>query len=179
LIILRFGMIYRKHFKTWIMKIIYKISFIACIGAALFSCSKSKVNPVKSSHVDTSKTLVADKRLVGNWAIVTDTISINGSGIMYHGSAGDYYKFTNYGNLYIAESLQNLVDTAIYTISSISNQVGWTNLYTRVNGVTTTLATTNGPLTIVTLDTANLVLTQNAQNSNGTQYEKITFKKMK
>jgi len=161
------------------MKIIYKISFITFIGAALFSCSKSKVTPVKTSHVDTSKTLIADKRLVGNWAIVTDTISINGSGITYHGSAGDYYKFTNYGNLYIAEGLQNLVDTAVYTISSISNQVGWTNLYTRVNGVTTTLTTTTGPLTIVTLDTANLVLSQSGQTSGGTQYQKITFKKMK
>jgi len=161
------------------MKIIYKISLVAFIGAALFSCSKSKVTPVKTSHVDTSKTLIADKRLVGNWAIVTDTISINGSGILYHGSAGDYYKFTNYGNLYIAEGLQNLVDTAVYTISSISNQVGWTNLYTRVNGVTTTLTTTTGPLTIVTLDTANLVLSQSAQTSGGMQYQKITFKKMK
>ncbi|MBS1519363.1 MAG: hypothetical protein JST50_00085 [Bacteroidetes bacterium] len=161
------------------MKIIYKISFVAFIGAALFSCSKSKVTPVTSSHVDTSTNLISDTKLVGNWAIVTDTVSINGTGIMYHGSAGDYFKFTKYGNLYIAEGLQNLVDTAIYAISSVTNQVGWTNLYTRVNGVTTTLVTTTAPFTIVTLDTANLVLSQSAQTSSGIHYETITFKKNK
>jgi hypothetical protein len=161
------------------MKIIYTISFIVFVGAALFSCSKSQVKPATSSRVDTSKTLTSDKRLVGNWAIVTDTISINGSGIMYHGSAGDYYKFTQYGNLYIAESLENLVDTAIYAISSINNQVAWNNLYTRVNGVTTTLVSTTGPFTIVNVDTANLVLMQNVQTASGLRYEQLTFKKTK
>jgi hypothetical protein len=117
--------------------------------------------------------------LVGNWSIVTDTVSTSGTGIMYHGSAGDYYKFTKYGNLYIAESLENLVDTAIYNIVSINNSVQWTNLYTRVNGVTTTLVTTSAPFTIVNVDSANLVLSQNVQTASGPHYEQITFKKMK
>ena len=161
------------------MKIIYKISLIALVSGTLFSCSKSKVTPSNPSRVDTSTTKVSDKRLVGNWAIVTDSISYGGNNAMYHGSAGDYYKFTEYGNLYIAESFGNLVDTAIYTISSINNQVGWTNLYTRINGVSTTIVSTTPAYTIVNVDTANLVLMQNVQTQGGLRYEQLTFKKSK
>ena len=160
------------------MKIIYKISFIAFIGAALFSCSKSKVTPATRKPVDTSTTLISDTRLVGNWAIITDTIAINNSGQIYHGATGDYYKFTKYGNLYVAESSLNLVDTAIYAITSASNQVSWTNLFTSVNGTFTNQVTTAGPYTIVNVDAANLVLMQSVNNSGGSQYQKITLKKM-
>lgn len=161
------------------MKLIYKISFIAAISGVLFSCSKTKVTPNTITRVDTSKTRISDTRLVGNWAIVTDTISLGNNNVMFHGTANDYYKFTEYGNLYISETYGNLVDTAIYTISSVTNQVGWTNLYTRINGVATNIASLTPAYTILTSDTANLVLTQNAQTSQGVRYEKITFKKVK
>jgi hypothetical protein len=161
------------------MKIIYKISFIAFIGAAIFSCSKSKVTPVTIGKVDTSKTRINDTQLVGNWAIVSDTISIGNSNVMFHGGSNDYYKFTEYGNLYISETYGLLVDTAIYGIQSGTNQVGWVNIYTRVNGVSTNTTTTTPPFTILNVDSANLVLQQNAQTSQGMRYEKLTFKKMK
>ena len=160
------------------MKIIYKISLVALVSAVLFSCSKSKVTPAKLPHVDTSTTLISDTRLVGNWAIVTDTIAINNNGNIYKGTTGDYYKFTKYGNLYVAESQLKLVDTAIYTITSASNQVSWTNLFTSVNGTFTNQVTTAGPFTIVNVDATNLVLMQSVNNSGGSQYEKITLKKM-
>ena len=161
------------------MKTIYSVSFIAIISAAVFSCSKSSVPPTTITKVDTSKTLISDIRLVGYWDIVTDTISYNGNTIMYKGSPGDYYKFTKYGNLYIAESLENLVDTAIYQISSTTNQVGWTNIYTRINGVATTQTSTTSPFVITSVDTAKMVLTQNAQTTAGPRYEQVTFKKHK
>jgi hypothetical protein len=161
------------------MKFIYTIPLIAIIALAITSCSKTNNTPPPTTRVDTSKNLVADKRLVGNWDIVTDTVSYNGNNVLYHGSAGDYYKFTNYGNLYIAESLGNLVDTAIYTIASTTNQVGWVNLYTSINGQSTTVQSLSPPFTITHVDSTKLILTQNASTAAGVRYEQITFKKKK
>lgn len=161
------------------MKVIYSFSVIAVISAAVFSCSKTKVTPSTLGKVDTSKALVSDIRLVGNWDIVTDTISFNGNNIMYHGSGGDYYKFTKYGNLFIAEALENLVDTAVYGVSSTTNQVAWTNLYTSINGSSTTQSSITPPYSITSVDTAKLILTQNTQTAAGPRYEQIIFKKAK
>lgn len=161
------------------MKIIYIIAFIAVIGAAVSSCSKSKVTPNTSTKVDTSTTLIATKTLVGNWNIVTDTVSYNGNNVMYHGVATDYYKFTKYGNLYINEGLESYVDTGVYAISTINNQVAWVNSYSSVNGTVTRIQTYSPAYTITAVDTAKLILTSNASTNAGPRYEQIVFKKIK
>ena len=159
------------------MKIIYKVSFIALICATLYSCGKSNITPTTASnHADTSTTLIGDTRLVGNWAIVKDSLHYNNNNTVYHGVAGDYYKFTKYGNLYINEAA-NFIDTAISGVSS--SQVAWINLYVKIAGVVSTVQTQTPALTIDQLDTANLVLSQNLQTSGGVQFERITFKKSK
>lgn len=129
------------------------------------------------TKVDTSTTLVSNTQLVGNWQVVTDTISVPGNTIMYHGTAYDQFKFTKYGNLYISVGLEHLIDTAVYSITSITNQVSWVNSYVSVNGQSTTIASTTGPYTITSVDTASLVLTSNVQTPGGIRYEQIKFKK--
>jgi len=159
------------------MNIIYKALLIFLIGSILFSCGKSAVTPTTTyTHADTSTTLIGDTRLVGNWAIVKDSVSYNGNSTVYHGVAGDYYKFTKYGNLYISEGA-NFIDTAIYGVSS--TQVAWINLYLKVSGVVSTVKTQIPPLSIDKLDTANLVLSQSQEASDGLHFEQTTFKKSK
>ena len=159
------------------MKIIYKVSFIAFICAAVFSCSKSDVTPVVIPRADTSSNLIGDTRLVGNWAIVKDSVFYNNSSSVYHGIAGDHYKFTKYGNLYISQQNKTFIDTAIYAVTT--TQVAWINTYIESNGLIITTHTTTPPLNIATLDTANLVLSQTVQASAGQHFEQITFKKSK
>ncbi|MDO3627874.1 hypothetical protein [Mucilaginibacter sp. BT774] len=159
------------------MDTIYKLSFIALICAALYSCGKSHVTPTVIPRADTSSTLIGDTRLVGNWAIVTDSVFYDNNKIVYHGVAGDHYKFTKYGNLYISEQNGNFIDTAIYAVTTV--QVGWINTYMESNGLISTAHTTTPPLNIVRLDTANLILSQTVQASAGQHFEQITFKKIK
>ena len=162
------------------MKSLYLIAIVTVFGITIFSCSRPHVTPSPQTKLDTSKTLIADVRLVGNWSIVTDTISLGGVGgnsIKYIGSPGDYYKFTKYGNLYIQEALDHLVDTAVYGISSTTNQVGWDNIYTSINGSSTTIVSVTPSFVITHVDSANLILTQNAQTTAGPRYEQIVFKK--
>ncbi|MBV8391384.1 MAG: hypothetical protein JO080_16380 [Mucilaginibacter sp.] len=159
------------------MKIIYKVLFILLIGNTLFSCSKSDVKPVVIPNADTSKTLIADTKLVGNWAIVKDSVFFNNNSTVYTGVSGDHYKFTKYGNLYISQFSGNLLDTAIYTVSGF--QVGWLNLKISSNGLVSAVQTTTPAFNIMKLDTANLVLQQTAQVSGGAHFEQITFKKTK
>ena len=159
------------------MKIIYKVSFIALISAALFSCSKSDVTPTVIPRADTSNALIGDTRLVGTWNIVTDSVYYNSNSSVYHGVAGDHYKFTKFGNLYISQQNGAFIDTAIYAVTTV--QVGWVNTYLESNGLITTVHTTTPPLNIVKLDTANLILSQTVQASAGQHFEQITFKKAK
>lgn len=159
------------------MKIIYKVSFIAVIGAMLYSCGKSDVTPTVIPRADTSSSLIGDTRLVGNWAVVKDSVFYNSSGSVYIGGAGDHYKFTKYGNLYISMQNKTFIDTAIYSVTT--TQVGWVNTYLELNGLVTTGHTTTPPYNIASLDTANLVLSQTTQASAGQRFEQITFKKMK
>jgi hypothetical protein len=161
------------------MKYIYLLPLVAIVALIITSCSKSNVKPTTSTKVDTSKTLIEDIRLVGNWNILTDTISYQGSNIMYHGVAADHYIFTKYGNLYINEGLENFVDTAVYSIASITNSVSWINTYVSVNGVFTTTQSISLPYSITSVDTTSLVLTSNASTAQGLRYEQITFKKKK
>ena len=161
------------------MKYLYLLPLIAFAAIIVTSCSKSSVQPNTSTKIDTSKVLVSDIRLVGNWNIVTDTISFQGSNVMYHGVAGDHYNFTKYGNLYIKEGLGNLIDTAVYSVISIQNSVAWLNNYVSVNGVSTTTQSASLPYVITTLDSTSLVLTSTAGTAVGPRYEQITFKKNK
>jgi hypothetical protein len=159
------------------MKIIYKVLFILLIGNTLISCSKSDVKPVIIPNADTSKTLIADTKLVGNWAIVKDSVFYNSNSTVYIGGTSDHYKFTKYGNLYISQFGGNFLDTAIYTVSGF--QVGWVNLKISSEGLVSAVQTTTPPFNIIKLDTANLILTQNVQISGGAHFEQITFKKSK
>ena len=146
--------------------------------AGILSCAKKSTPiPNYTGKVDTNKTLITNKALVGNWNIVTDTISFQGNNIMYHGTPADHYNFTKYGNLYIKEGLQNFTDTAVYDISSINFQVSWINNYISVNGAVSTIPSNSPPYAITTLDSANLVLTSNYQTAQGQRYEQIKFKK--
>src|SRR5438445_1036603 len=119
------------------MKILYTLSFITIISTAIFSCSKNDVIPYTPSKLDTSTTLITNTKLVGNWNIVTDTISYGGNNVMYHGVATDYYKFTRYGNLYVNEGLDKYIDTAVYGITTTTNQVVWVNNYISLNRIMT------------------------------------------
>lgn len=161
------------------MKIFYTALLALIVTIGLSSCSKNKVTPSNNSHADTSMTLISNTALVGNWNIVTDTISYNGTNTMYHGVATDHYIFTKYGNLYINEAQYNYVDTAIYNINSLSYSVSWLNSYISVNGVSSRTASTSAPYSITSLDTASLVLTSSIQSGNGPRYEQIIFKKSK
>src|ERR1700744_1148415 len=137
------------------MKKIYSIAIIAALAVTIVSCSKTSVPPSTLGKVDTSKTLISDIRLVGNWSIVTDTISLAGNNVKYVGSAGDYYKFTKYGNLYIQEALDHLVDTAVYAIQSTTNQVAWQNNFISINGSSTTQVSVTPAFVITHVDSVN------------------------
>ena len=164
------------------MRILYIAVFALVVTIAVSSCVKSTVTPLNnnnSSRADTSTTLISNAALVGNWNIVSDTISYNGNNTMYHGVSTDHYIFSKYGNLYINEGLNNYVDTAVYAINSLNYLVAWQNLYISVNGVASRATSYSAPYAITSLDTASLVLTANAQSPSGTLYEKIVFKKVK
>jgi hypothetical protein len=160
------------------MKTLYPIALIAVISISISSCLKnSDIVPFTPTRQDTNKTLITNTKLVGNWKIVTDTISFGGSSVMYHGIATDYYKFTKYGNLYINEGLNKLIDTAIYGITTTTNQVNWVNNYTSVNGVVSINQSLSPPFVITKVDSANLILTSSVSTTAGPRYEQIVFKK--
>ena len=161
------------------MKYIYLLPLAAIVALIITSCSKSNIKPTNNTKADTSKTLIEDIRLVGNWNILTDTISYQGSNIMYHGVATDHFIFTKYANLYINEGLENLVDTGVYSIASIPNTVSWINTYTSINGTFTTTQSSSLPYVITKVDTASLILTSIATTAQEPRYEQITFKKTK
>jgi|ERR1700761_8419761 hypothetical protein len=160
------------------MKSTLSILFItAVIASGLWSCKKNTITPQQTGKADTSTTLISITALVGKWNIVSDTISYAGSAVGYKGVTGDHFIFTKYGNLYITEGLDNLIDTAIYAITPINNQLSWVNTYLSVNGQSTTLHSNSVPYDITSLDTASMVLTSNVQASGGIRYEQITLKK--
>lgn len=161
------------------MKYAYLLPLAAIVALIITSCSKSSVKPSTTTKVDTSKTLISDLRLVGNWNILIDTISYMGNNTEYHGVAADHYKFTKYGNLFINEGLENFVDTAVYSVTSLTNSVSWINNYVSVNGVSTTTQSISLPYVITSVDSVSLVLTSNATTSQGPRYEQLTFKKTK
>jgi hypothetical protein len=161
------------------MKYAYLLPLAAIVALIITSCSKSSVKPTTTTKVDTSKTLISDLRLVGNWNIFTDTISYLGNNTKYYGVATDHYIFTKYGNLFINEGLENFVDTAVYSVASITNSVSWINNYVSVNGVSTTTQSISLPYVITSVDSVSLVLTSNASTSQGLRYEQLTFKKTK
>jgi hypothetical protein len=161
------------------MKYAYLLPLAAIVALIITSCSKSSVKPSTTTKVDTSKTLIVDLRLVGNWNILTDTISYMGNNTKYHGVAADHYIFTKYGNLFINEGLENFVDTAVYSVTSLTNSVSWINNYVGVNGVSTTTQSVSLPYVITSVDSVSLVLTSNATTSQGPRYEQLTFKKTK
>ena len=161
------------------MKYAYLLPLAAIVALIITSCSKSSVKPTTTTKVDTSKTPISDLRLVGNWNILTDTISYLGNNTKYYGVATDHYIFTKYGNLFINEGLENFVDTAVYSVASITNSVSWINNYVSVNGVSTTTQSISLPYVITSVDSVSLVLTSNASTSQGLRYEQLTFKKTK
>ena len=96
---------------------------------------------------------------------------------MYHGVVGDYYKFTKYGNLYINEGLDKYIDTAIYGITTTTNQVNWVNNYTSLNGLATINQSLAPTFTITKVDAANLILTSSVATTAGTRYQQVVFTK--
>jgi hypothetical protein len=158
---------------------------IACVIVTLIAgfsaCKLDTMKPAKitDGKSDTNFTLITDTTLVGKWTIVTDTISYLGTNTMYHGTVSDHYYFTKWGNLFINEGLNSLVDTAVYAISiaNSQNQVSWTNSYISVNGVASRAQSFSSLYNITSVNTTSLVLTSNIQTIQGPRYEQITFKK--
>ena len=160
------------------MKTLYPIIVIAIISISILSCMKnSDMVPFTPTRQDTSKTLITNTKLVGNWKIVTDTISYGGSNVKYKGVATDYYKFTKYGNLYINEGLDKYIDTAIYGITTTTNQVNWINNFTSLNGIATIYQSQSPAFVITKVDSANMILTSTVSTTAGPRYEQIIFKK--
>jgi hypothetical protein len=163
------------------MKNLFLLCLVAVFSIWFSSCQVNNISPQQSIVIknDTSTTLIQNIALVGYWNIVTDTISYQGNNVMYHGTAADHYIFTKYGNLYIKEGLDNLIDTAIYNINSLTYSTSWVNSYLSVNGVISTTASSSAPFAITSVDTASMVLTSNYSTGSGQRYEQLTFKKVK
>lgn len=161
------------------MKNIVSRILLVFITAGVISCVKKNegmLRPLKVAKSDTSTTLITNTELVGNWNIVTDSISWSIDSV-YRGTPGDHYNFTKYGNLYIRSAFENYTDTATYTISS-SNILNWVNSYFSDIGGTITERSQVGPFTIATLTPNSLVITQKELTTlGGIRYEMITFKK--
>ncbi len=165
------------------MRIFYIAFFALIVTISVSSCVKNTITPINnnnnSTQADTSTTLIGNTALVGNWNIVSDTISYNGSNTIYHGVATDHYIFSKYGNLYINEGLNHFIDTAVYAVNTLKYQVDWQTLYTSINGVASRVQSYSAPYTSTSLDTASMVLTADVQSASGPLYEKIVFKKVK
>lgn len=159
------------------MKRIYILALAAVVAVTVFSCKKTKVTPLTSSKVDTSTTLIDDKILVGNWNIVSDTVSYMNNTVMYQGTPNDHYIFTKYGNLYINEGLDKLIDTAIYSVTPGNGTVAWINSYFSTNGVAYIGSTQSFTYNITSIDSVSMVLTSSQATQNGQRYEQIKFKK--
>jgi hypothetical protein len=127
---------------AWLtMKKIILVLYIACLTAAISSCSKEALAPVSQpvkgnnsvdaakdnaspittpdpilGHVNTAITVS------GQWKLVQDSVGFPGGEStgattnVYKGTAVDYFEFTNDGKLYIQEN--GVVDTANYTIDT-------------------------------------------------------------
>ena len=159
------------------MKTLLLTVAIALITITIFSCGKTKIAPVVPGKVDTSTVLAGSTLIVGNWNLKKDTVSINGASDVYNGVDGDHFKFTKYSNLYIHVTSGNLIDTAIYSLSTLNMQVQWTNLYYSQNGSVVTGQSTSFPFTVTTVDDHNLVLTSNVSTTQGQRYEQLIFTK--
>jgi hypothetical protein len=160
------------------MKRIIFITIPALILIGLFSCKK--INGVKpgnsnTSKPDTSTTLISNTELVGNWNVVTDSISFLAD-TMYYGTPADHYIFTKYANMYIKSTLNNFTDTAVYTIANV-NELTWINSYGSIAGSIVRGPSSNGTFIITSLTAHSLVLTQNFISTEGPRFEVITFKK--
>jgi hypothetical protein len=162
------------------MKRISSIILLAGIAATVVSCVKQSEPSIPGvtgvTKTDTSTTVISNTELVGNWNIISDTISYMTNTVMYHGTTADHFDFTTYGNLYIKNGFENQVDTAIYSIST-NNKMQWTNYYTSVNGQFTRTPLAAGSYAITSLAAHSLVLTQNEITPQGVRFEVITFQK--
>ena len=156
---------------------------IALAASALPGCKVDNINtgqqiistPPVTGKSDTSKTLISNTSLVGNWSIITDTISFI-SNVMYRGQPADQYVFTKYGNVYINSAFQSYIDTGIYSVTP-NSRVQWTNSFISVNGVSSRATSITGPYMISNLTDTTLTLTQSTNTSQGPRYEQIFLKK--
>jgi hypothetical protein len=157
------------------------IILLAFIAAVITSCVKQGQPAPQGTgtptKTDTSTTVISNTELVGNWNIVSDTISYMANTAMYYGTPNDHFDFTAYGNLYIKNGFESQVDTAIYSVSTSNNKVQWTNNYTSVQGQSTRQPLAVGAYTITSLAAHSLVLTQNLSTPQGVRFEVITFQK--
>ncbi len=153
-------------------------TIFAFISVGLISCLKTnEVRPAASvtAKSDTSTTLATNTSLVGNWNIVTDTISFEAD-TMYHGTPSDHYIFTKYANLYIKSAFNNYTDTAVYSISG-TDTLQWINSYWSEAGSVIRGTSSVGAYTITSVSLHSLILTQNGITPEGRRYEQITLKK--
>lgn len=153
--------------------------FLACL-LVLLSCQKSalkKSDSKKTSALDTSTTLIANQKLVGDWIVVTDSVNYENIDTVYHGTSQDRYIFTKYGNMYVKSGFNRLIDTAIYTISP-DDRLDWTNLYESVLGAVISGTSYSGYYAIISASEHNLILSQSIISTlAGERKELITLKK--
>lgn len=161
--------------KHWIT-----LLFIAAMAVTIASCGKrnDQPTPVTPTQSDTSKNLIGNTTLVGDWNIVADTIINGGQVYPYQGIPGDHYHFTKYGNLFINSGFHAFVDTAIYGISVDSKAVQWVNSYISVDGQSSRTPSTAGVFEIKSVSDHSLFLSQDFTGANGIlRQERIWFSK--
>jgi len=164
------------------MKRVLLILMIAVVTVTA-ACDKFKGDPtpiqkINQSKSDTSTSLIANTSIVGDWVVVTDSISnmsLN-QDTTYHGTIADVYHFTKYGNLFAKSAFHGVIDTGVYTIST-ENKVQWINSFAQSDGATFGPGTTIGAFSITSVSQHSLVLTQHAISPGGELYHEITFKK--
>lgn len=163
------------------MKTIIPVIIIAFIAIIAFeSCKKlPSVKPGNKLLSDTSTTLISNTKLVGNWTIVTDSLSYQ-TDTVYRGTPADHYIFTTYGNLYIRSGFNNEIDTAVYTIKG--DTLSWQYSYASLFGKGGKTNGYNLGFIISAVTAHSLILTQGGfitgtAQYGGRRYERITFKK--
>ncbi|MGZ3750544.1 MAG: hypothetical protein ACXVAU_04650 [Mucilaginibacter sp.] len=169
------------------MKKIILFGAVLFIAAAYTACKLDNINPdqtgsqtvtgtIPQGKSDTSKTLIANTALVGNWNIVTDSVSLR-TDSMYRGEPGDHYTFTKYGNIYINNRFHQQIDTGIYTVSSDTQKVQWIDSYWTEEGAVSRSALSVGAFKISNLTSHSLVLTLSGITPAGVEFEQVTLSK--
>ena len=112
------------------MKHLILIPAFLFISLLIISCRKHPViKPAGLDYLkDTSTTLIANTAIVGNWNLVSDSVSTYSTDTLYHGTPADYYTFTKYGNMYVKSGFNKFFLVGTYSFEN-SNKIKWQGIY--------------------------------------------------